>query len=266
MRDNETPAALPIPKPFFLRPAGRIVTIWLVLTVIGVVISLIAPHHLMPAMLSEQGNTAVKTVIVFSVLAAPVAALVYAVGTYSLIAWRRGSHETPPEDGPPLRGNAPITIVWLVVTSLLCIVLLVWGLAELSAETVGHSGALQVDVTGQQWLWTYSYPGTGVESRTLVLPLDRPVQFNVTSEDVTHGFWSMALGVQVDANPDEVTTLQVTPDKLGSFTVRCSQVCGIYHAFMYSPGEVVTPVQFAAWLKSQGATAASVARAVRPSL
>jgi len=261
--DGTTPAPPTEPKPFFSRPAGKIFVIWFVMTVVGVVISLIAPHHLMPSMISEQGNTAVKTVIVFSVLAAPVAALVYAVATYSLLAWRRGSQETPPEDGPPLRGNTPLTIVWLIVSSFLCIVLLVWGLAELSAEAATHPGALQVDVTGQQWLWTYSYPGTGVQSRTLVLPLDRPVQFNVTSEDVTHGFWSMALGVQVDANPHVVTTLQATPNRLGSFTVRCSQVCGIYHAFMYSPGEVVTTAQFAAWLQSQGASAVSATRVSR---
>ncbi len=259
-RDNVIEDSVDIPKPFFSRPGGKIFIIWLIMTVVGVVISLYAPHHLMPSMISEQGSTAVRTVVVFSVLAAPVAAIVYAVATYSLLAWRRGSQDTPPEDGPPLRGNAPLTIVWLIVTSFLCIVLLVWGLAELSAETSPHPGALQVDVTGQQWVWTFTYPGTGVESRDLVLPVDRPVQFNVTSLDVTHGFWSLSLGVQVDANPGVVTTLQATPNKLGSFVVRCSQICGIYHAFMYSPGKVVTTSQFAQWLQSQGAPTAMADR------
>ena len=51
-----------------------------------------------------------------------------------------------------------------------------------------------------------------------------------------------------------VTVIRATPDKLGSFTVRCSQLCGLYHSFMYAPGSVVTPAQFAAWLQSQGAS------------
>jgi len=250
-------------KPFFSRPGGKIFVIWLLMTIIGVVIGLYAPKHLMPQMVSIEGHRAVLTVVVFTVLAAPVAALVWAVGTYSLLAWRRGAPETPPEDGPPIRGNGPLTIVWLIVTSFLCIVLLVWGLAELSADTAPHSNALQVDVTGQQWLWTFGYPGTGVQSRTLVLPVNRPVQFNVTSEDVTHGFWSLSLGVQIDANPDVVTTLLATPNKLGSFVVRCSQICGIYHAFMYAPGKVVTTTQFAQWLQSQGASAAKADLAAR---
>lgn len=244
-----------IPKPFFSRPGGKIFAIWLVLTAIGVVLAIFVPRHLFPQMLSKEGDTGVTTVIAFTVMAAPVAALVYGIGAYSLVAWRQhGQRDEPPEDGPPLRGNTPVTILWLIATSLLTIVLLVWGLVVLAADNQSHPGALQVDVTGQQWLWTFGYPGTGVQSRTLVLPLNRPVQFNVTSKDVTHGFWSMNLGVQVDANPDEVTTLYVTPNKLGKFTVRCSQICGLYHAFMYAPGAVVRPAQFALWLHGQGAS------------
>ncbi len=110
-------------------------------------------------------------------------------------------------------------------------------------------------MTGQQWLWTFSYPGTGVESRSLVLPVNRPVEFNVTSVDVTHGFWPAALGVQVDANPEETTVIRTTPDKLGNFEVRCSQLCGLYHAFMDASGPVVTPASFAKWLQSQGPSA-----------
>jgi cytochrome c oxidase subunit 2 len=126
-----------------------------------------------------------------------------------------------------------------------------------TAEETIHPGALQVDVTGQQWLWTFVYPGTGVESRTLMLPINRPVDFHVTSVDVTHGFWAAALGVQVDANPGVMTEIEATPDKLGNFTVHCSQLCGLYHSFMYAPGSVVTKQAFSNWLQSRGASTAT---------
>ena len=146
----------------------------------------------------------------------------------------------------------------------LVLVLLAWGLTVYSAEDVSHPNTLQINVTGQQWLWTFQYPGTGVDTRTLVLPVNRPVQFNVTSVDVTHGFWPAALGVQVDANPGVVTVIRATPDKLGTFTVRCSQLCGLYHSFMYAPGSVVTSAKFSQWLQSQGAsTTAAEAAALR---
>jgi cytochrome c oxidase subunit 2 len=260
---TDGPDPIPASRPFFSRPSGKIFIIWLAMTVVGVLIGVYAPHHLLPTMLSTEGRDVWATIVFFTVLAAPVAAFVYAVGLYSLLAWRKpGSarSDEPPPDGPALRGNSTATVVWLSVSTVLVLMLLVWGLAELRSEDVTHPNSLQVDVTGQQWLWTFSYPGAGnVKTRSLVLPVDRTVVFHVTSEDVTHGFWPVQLGVQVDANPNVVTTIQATPDKLGTFVVRCSQLCGLYHSFMYAPGAVVTPQKFAHWLQTQGAPASVAA-------
>jgi cytochrome c oxidase subunit II len=242
-------------RPFFSGPAGKIFIIWFLMTTVGVLIGIFAPHHLMPTLLSHEATDVWRTMVLFTILAAPVAALVYAVAAYSLIAWRhRGNQDEPPEDGEPLRGNSTVTAIWLGTSTVLVLVLLAWGLSVYSAEAVTQPHSLQVDVTGQQWLWTFSYPGTGVETRSLVLPINRPVQFNVTSVDITHGFWPVDLGVQVDANPGVVTVIRATPDKLGKFTVRCSQLCGLYHSFMYAPGSVVSTAQFSQWLQSQGAS------------
>jgi cytochrome c oxidase subunit II len=242
-------------EPFFSRPSGKIFIIWFVMTTIGVLIGIYVPHHIMPTLLSHEATDVWRTIVLFTILAAPVAAFVYAAAAYSLVGWRhRGNQDEPPEDGPPLRGNSTVTAIWLGVSSVLVLALLAWGLSVYSAEEVSHPETLQVDVTGQQWLWTFNYPGTGVTTHTLVLPVNRPVQFNVTSVDVTHGFWMAALGAQVDANPNVVTVVRSTPDKLGSFTVRCSQLCGVYHSFMYAPGSVVTPVTFSKWLQSEGAS------------
>ena len=269
--DRTDPDPLPELKPFFARAGGKIFIIWLAMTAVGVLIGVYAPHHLLPTMLSEQGTRVWQTIVLFTILAAPVAAFVYGVGLYSLLGWRArgfGKSDEAPPDGPAMRGDAPMTALWLGISAVLVIVLLVWGIGEFTAEQNTHPNTLQVNVTGQQWLWTFSYPGAGnVETRSLVLPVNRPVQFNVTSVDVTHGFWPAALGVQVDANPNTVTVIQSTPNKLGGFTVRCSQLCGLYHSFMYASGAVVTPKTFAAWLQRQGVTPAKAATVadVRPS-
>lgn len=244
--------------PFFSRPAGKIFIIWLAMTIVGVLIGLFAPSHLMPRMLSTEGHTAVVTVVIFTVLAAPVAAFVYAAGLYSLLAWRhKGDPDEPPPDGPAIHGNTPMSILWLTVSSVLCVVLLVWGLTAFAAEQTAHSNTLQVDVTGQQWVWTFSYPGTKAQSRTLEVPMNRPVQFNITSDDVTHGFWIPQFGVQVDANPGVVTVIRATPNKMGGFVVRCSQLCGLFHSEMFTAGAVVSPATFAHWLTTQGASVTS---------
>ena len=242
-------------KPFFSRPLGKIFIIWFAMTTVGVFIGIYVPHHIMPTLLSHEATDVWRTIVLFTILAAPVAAVVYSVAAYSLIAWRhKGNQEEPPEDGPPLRGNSTVAAIWLATSTVLVLVLLAWGLTVYSADETTHSNALVIDVTGQQWLWTFSYAGTGVNTRSLVLPINRPVQFDVTSVDVTHGFWPAALGVQVDANPGVVTVIRTTPDKLGNFTVRCSQLCGLYHSFMYAPGSVVTTAKFSQWLQSHGAS------------
>ncbi len=248
-------------KPFFSRPSGKIFLIWLPLTIVGVLIGLYAPHHLLPVLQSPEGGDVFATIVFFTVLAAPVAALVYAISFYSLIAWRHKGEDpdVPPPDAEPQRENGPMTVLWLVVSTFLVVVLLFWGITVWSAQQIVHPNALQVNVTGQQWLWTYSYPGTGVETRNLELPLNRPVQFNITSKDVTHGFWPAVLGVQVDANPNVTTVIRTTPNKLGGFTVQCSQLCGLYHAFMNNKAAVVTPAQFATWLQTNGANRISAA-------
>ena len=153
-------------KPFFSRPVGKIFIIWLAMTAAGVLVGIYAPHYLLPTMLSLQGTKVWQTIVLFTILAAPVAAFVYAVGLYSLLGWRArgfGKSDEPPPDGPSLRGDAPMTAVWVGVSAVLVIVLLVWGLAQFTSEQTSHPNALVIDVTGQlggfnfQWAWASGF-------------------------------------------------------------------------------------------------------------
>ena len=238
--------------------AGRILILTILFSAIGIVVGLLVPSHIMPREMSAEGHDALMTVVVFTVAAAPVSALVYAIGAYSLLRWRHRGEEAPTEDGPALHGHGYVTGIWLTVSAVLVIFVLTWGLSFLSSDQAGQVKPLKVQVIGQQWVWSFKYPGTGVESSKLVLPVDRPVEFHVTSKDVTHGFWPQEFGIQVDANTAEETVIRTTPNKTGSFYVRCSQICGTYHAFMQSKGLVVGSTGFAHWLEAKGASPAQV--------
>lgn len=232
----------------------RIVWIWLGLTVVLTIFALIVPARLMGPPASPTMRAVESTMTIFSVAAAPVMAVVLAIGVYSLIAWRSRGSEQPIGDGPPIRGNGRVTATWVVVSSMLTVFALIWGLGEmqsLSAEAASPN-AMVVDVTGQQWVWTFSYPQNGnVESDQLYLPVDRPVVFHVTSKDVIHSFWVVEMGIKVDANPGEVTKTGVVPDRLGTFTVRCAELCGLLHAHMETQAHVVSSTDFAAWIGAQ---------------
>ena len=233
---------------------GELIGVWLVLTVITLFGSLVVIPHLMPRPASNAMHLNILTVVVFSCAAAPVGSMVYAVSAYGLRHWSGGSGSEPPSDGPALRGNNMVTAVWLVVSTFLCVFLLIWGLAALStdASAAGHS-TVTVDVTGQQWLWTFHYPGTSITTNDLYLPEGKTVTFDVTSLDVVHGFWITQMGIKIDANPGVTTTISVTPTELGVFDLKCSELCGLYHAFMTSSVHVVTPAQYQTWLQSQQA-------------
>ena len=185
---------------------------------------------------------------------------------YSLLGWGRVTGEEPPmQESPAIRTNGMAVVIWVTATSLLAAFLVIWGLGELATITAYAYGsspanqqpnatkAIDVNVTGQQWLWTFEYPDQGkIQSDVLVVPVNTPLYFNVTSKDVVHSFWIVELGVKIDANPGAITNTGVTPDKLGTFNIRCAELCGLHHAYMETNIEVVTQSQFDSWVREQG--------------
>ena len=207
-----------------------------------------------------------RTMFVFTIVSAPIMAITATVMLYSLLGWGRVHGEEPPmQESPALRSN-PIAIYgWIGATSLLAAFLVIWGLVELARITEFSNGttsanqqpntrkAIDINVTGQQWVWTFEYPDQQkVTSDVLVVPIDVPLYFNVTSKDVIHNFWVVELGVKIDANPGAITNTGVTPNKLGTFNIRCAELCGLHHAYMETQIKVVTQEQFDAWIREMG--------------
>lgn len=207
-----------------------------------------------------------QTVFVFTIVSIPITAFVFAVLLYSLFGWKGKSGDSPPNnDNPAIRTNAVAVITWTAASSLLAAFLVVWGLIELADITADSYGtqsvtgqpradnALVVNVTGQQWVWTFEYPQYDkATSDILYLPKDRPVLFNVTSVDVIHNFWAVELGVKIDANPGAITQTGVTPNKEGIFNVRCAELCGLHHAYMETQIRVLPQETFDSLMRETG--------------
>lgn len=84
-----------------------------------------------------------------------------------------------------------------------------------------------------------------------MIPADTTIAFHVTSLDVIHDFWAYQLGVKADANPSEDNiAYTTTSNQLGEFTVRCDELCGLWHGAMYNYGHVVSKTQFVSWAHS----------------
>jgi cytochrome c oxidase subunit 2 len=120
---------------------------------------------------------------------------------------------------------------------------------------------LPVQVIGQQWEFTYRYPTYGgVETAELVLPAGQEVAFHVTSLDAVHSFWAYELGVKADANPGVDNVAYVKPSKLGTFQIRCAELCGLWHGYMFDTGRVVSTADFKTWIAAQRKQFSGVAK------
>ncbi|MFN2135771.1 MAG: cytochrome c oxidase subunit II [Candidatus Promineifilaceae bacterium] len=173
--------------------------------------------------------------------------LIMVIMLYSAFAFRRNPDDE--EDGPHVHGNAMLEIIWTVIPLIIVIALGVWGAIVLRDITAAAPNAMEVEVIGRQWSWSFKYPTEGeFQSAELVLPVNQPIQLNMHSEDVLHDFWVPEFRVKQDLVPGQVTTLSITPTEIGEYKVRCAEICGTQHANMLAPVRVVAQDEYDTWI------------------
>ncbi len=255
----------------------RLLWVWLLLSAIATPLIVIFVGPALPpgaASDAAHGQQQDNTVMLGIVTPIIIALLLYF--GYVLVAFRdRGD---TPTDGPPMRGEPPVMAAWIAVTFVIVLFLATWGAYELFpgeagagggqgpkplavATPAGASKALRVQVIGQQWAWTFRYPGYGgVETSELVLPVNRLVRFTVTSIDVVHSFWANQLAVKADAVPGTSNVAFAKPVRIQSSTIRCAELCGLWHGHMTTSLRVVRPAEFVSWINGQRRKWAPVSR------
>jgi cytochrome c oxidase subunit II len=197
---------------------------------------------------------------VMTAFVTPILCLLAVFFAYGLVKFHARRNEAV-LDGPPLRNDARVQLLWIVITTGMVLFLAGFGTYELLKDGAGggqgpspvalpahHQSAFQVQVIGQQWQFTYRYPSLGdLESNQLVLPANTLVELHVTSLDVVHSFWAVELGVKADANPGVDNVAYVETRDPTTFHVRCAELCGLWHGYMFNNGRVVEPAQFDNW-------------------
>ncbi len=278
------------PTPSAHQPAGppsaeprhfwRMFAIWIVLSAIldPLFYFLVGPHVPPGTMTSSAAENQLDFNILF-VIALPVILAVWVYLGYSIIMWRASRKDAPePVGGEAARTNLRVQTAWITVTSVIVLFLAGFGTYEL-IQNYGAGGGqgpnpiwkptashiLPVQVIGQQWKFTYRYPTYGgFETQQLILPADTTIAFHVTSLDVIHSFWAYQLSIKADANPQVDNVAYTTTRQLGRFTVRCSELCGLWHGAMYNFGQVVPKAQFDSWARQTELTTAANTRLLPP--
>jgi cytochrome c oxidase subunit 2 len=185
--------------------------------------------------------TTVIAIAVFSVVAAVLA--------YSVIHFRVRPDDD--SDGPPTHGHTTLEIVWTAIPAVLVTAISIVSAVVLAQNSQAGSHPVKIQVKAQQFAWAFTYPN-GKSLGYLELPKGEHVKLDITSQDVIHSFWVPELSQKQDAVPGQHNSIVVTPTRLGTFPVICTELCGLGHALMRSHVNIVTPAQFASFLKSGG--------------
>jgi cytochrome c oxidase subunit 2 len=153
------------------------------------------------------------------------------------------------------------------------------------------SDAMEVEVVGQQWNWTYRFPGQDgklgrvsagnisssnpfgidpadrdgqddilIDSGEVRLPLGRPIKLLLRSKDVLHNFAVAEIRIKMDMVPGMVTHAWFTPTRTGRFDLLCQELCGIAHFAMRGRMVIDEPAAFESWLARQPTFSQTVAR------
>jgi cytochrome c oxidase subunit 2 len=182
-------------------------------------------------------------------------AIVAAVMIYAVLHFR--VQEDDFEDGPPIHGHTGLEITWTAIPFVLVTAIAIVSAIVLSRNDAEAGNTLRINVTTQQFLWTFSYPDAhDATSPVLRLPEGRSIELDMRSLDVIHAFFVPEFRTNEDIVPGLVTTVHITPDRLGTFPLICNELCGLGHSTMRNQAIVMKPAAFEAWMRQQRKAAA----------
>ena len=226
-------------------------------SILGIALALLIDWF--PVLASEDGKQIDTLWDVLLIASVPIFVLVQTIVLYCVWKFRMRPGEEL-MDGPPLHGNTRLEVIWTAFPAALLVGLCSYAYVVLhNVEKAAAGQALKVRVVGEQFAWTFNYAGADgkeIASPDLYLPMGQPVSFTVQSKDVIHDFWVPAFREKIDAVPGIDTKYQITPNRVGEYSVVCAELCGLGHSTMRNTAHVVPKADFDKWLADLQAKAA----------
>lgn len=169
-------------------------------------------------------------------------------------------------------GNSTLEMGWTVAAALILVVLAVATFVKLDSIKEPPGGGLpgprslagaaaapaasgpqaedriQIDVSGQQYLWRYTYPDGSFSFQELVVPVGKVIILKITATDVAHSFWVPELGGKKDALPGYEQYMWFKATEPGTYRGQCAELCGIDHATMSAKVRFVPQEEYESFL------------------
>ncbi|MDP9189337.1 MAG: cytochrome c oxidase subunit II [Actinomycetota bacterium] len=233
-------------------PILKLFAAMLVLTIVISVIMLIPDWN------GEQASTAAddidRLLDISIVLSSFVFSVVVVMLSYAIWRWRAKPGDE--SDGEPIHGNTRLEIAWTAIPTLIVAFLAAISWIVLDDIEAKEPDRMPLEVTAQQFAWEFAYPEAGKTTREFHVPVDRQLDVQLRALDVLHSFWVPEWRIKRDLVPgapgasidDDVV---VEPDREGTFTLVCTELCGIGHSTMRVQVVVESQAEFDAWLAQQ---------------
>ena len=208
---------------------------------------------------AASANAPETDLLLTALLAGTGLVLVLVFGLMALYCVRY-RHDRGVDQGNVADKTFKFEISWTAATLVVFFGLFIWGANLYVRLFQPPPGTLKISVTGKQWMWKAEHMGGQEEINALHLPVNRPVELLMTSEDVIHDFAIPAFRVKHDVVPGRYEPLWFTPTMTGTFHLFCTQFCGTDHSVMGGDVVVMTGPDFEQWLAANAASAGLAAQ------
>jgi len=180
-------------------------------------------------------------VVVCGVIAVAVVAVMIVFG----LKYRRTAENTV---GADIHGSMPLEIFWSAVPFFIVMGMFAWGTSLYFKISIPPADAMEIFVTGKQWMWKIQHMNGRREINNLHVPIGKPVKLTMASEDVIHSFYIPAFRVKADVVPGRYSTMWFEATATGSYHLFCAEYCGTEHSRMIGQVTVMDQADYEDWL------------------
>jgi cytochrome c oxidase subunit II len=147
-----------------------------------------------------------------------------------------------------IEGSTLLEATWTIIPLGLFLVMFVWGALIYFRVYTPPANAMNIYVVGKQWMWKAEHPGGQHEINALHVPVDRPIQLTIISQDVFHSFSIPAFRVKREAIPGRYSSVWFEATVPGTYHLFCTQYCGTEHSHMIGEVVVLSQDDYKKWL------------------
>ncbi|MCU1323088.1 MAG: cytochrome c oxidase, subunit [Acidobacteriaceae bacterium] len=151
-----------------------------------------------------------------------------------------------------VEGSTLLEATWTIIPLALFLVTFVWGALLYFRIYNPPTNSMNIYVVGKQWMWKAEHPGGQHEINALHVPMGRPVQLTMISQDVFHSFSIPDFRVKREVIPGRYSTVWFEATAPGTYHIFCTQYCGTKHSEMIGEVTVLTPDDYTKW--TEGST------------